>query len=81
MDKLAIMESSNNSFTKIDNIEEYKINEKRNCIITEMIEHLKKNGIPVPAITRQENIGKYCFPVTYFSDGTIIVDYPSNPLK
>ncbi len=52
------------------------------CIIAEMIKKCKENGIDTSSIrTNTKCINGINFPVTYFKDGTIIVDYPNPPLR
>ena len=60
-------------------------------IITRMIDFLKNEGLETPrhtvegfdmefikkSFTREEKIGDTVFPVTYYSDGMVIVDYPT----
>jgi hypothetical protein len=51
------------------------------CIIDEMIKKCKENGIDTSKIrkctTKMEKIGDTIFPVRYYEDGTVIIDYPS----
>jgi len=55
------------------------------CIIDEMIKKCKENGIDTSSIksvtTKMEKIGNTFFPVNYYEDGTITVDYPSRLKK
>lgn len=54
------------------------------CIIDEMIKKMDKEGLDTSKIQRvitvNEKIGDTWFPVTYFPDGSVIIDYPSRLL-
>jgi hypothetical protein len=62
----------------LENSEE--ITKKGICLIREMLDKLKENGIDLntikPCIHKNEKFGDTWFPVTYYEDGTVIVDYP-----
>ncbi len=55
------------------------------CIIDEMIKKMEKEGLDTSKIQRvttvSEKIGDTWFPVTYYPDGSVIIDYPSRLLK
>ena len=46
----------------------------------EFLEKMKENNVDISdikmVITKNEKIGNTWFPVTYYEDGTVLVDYP-----
>lgn len=51
------------------------------CIIDEMVKKMKEEGIDTSKIRKctykMEKIGDTVFPVRYYDDGSITIDYPS----
>lgn len=43
------------------------------------IQKIIDEALKEPPITLYENIGGIVFPVTYFPNGTVIIDYPDKP--
>ena len=62
-----------------------KVTEKGQCLLCDTIKLLKENGFDTSGIkmskTTHEKIGDTVFPVTYFPNGMIFVDYPTQPLR
>jgi hypothetical protein len=51
------------------------------CIIDEMLKKMKEEGIDTSKVRKctykMEKIGDTIFPVRYYEDGSVIIDYPS----
>lgn len=61
------------------------ISQSGKCLIDEMIKKMKEEGVDTSSIksgiTKMEKIGDNWFPVSYYENGIVLIDYPSRFLN
>jgi hypothetical protein len=73
---------STHVFSLYDSLQAESITLSGQTLIEQLIQKAKENGFTIKmAETKYENFGDSVFPVTYWPDGLVTIDYPDEPFK